>query len=202
MKLRQTSLSDASLNAWIPLAPNIRRVDLSFTDIRRLYHATLGCFANLEKLSLTSTSVSPDELVAALSAASRLRTLNIGALGGSHGGRSAYHGAVSTMTFTDNPLRSLTTVLSQNTVIENVSLVGNTKLARDAEVIAEFILLVGRRLKVCKAPDKQDSLSSRYAAEIELVWIAFPSVLGPAASRPGRLRRLRLFATRTLVEQH
>lgn len=54
------------------------------------------------------------------------------------------------MTFTDNHLRSLTAVLSQNAVIENISLVANTKLARDEEVISEFVLLVGRRLKVCE----------------------------------------------------
>ena len=52
------------------------------------------------------------------------------------------------MTFTDKHLRSLTEVLSQNAVIENISLVANTKLARDEEVISEFVLLVGRRLKV------------------------------------------------------
>jgi len=51
------------------------------------------------------------------------------------------------MTFTDDHLRSLTTILSQNTVIENISLVANTKLARHDEVIAEFIHLVGRKLK-------------------------------------------------------
>jgi len=51
------------------------------------------------------------------------------------------------MTFTDDHLRSLTAVLSQNTVIENINLVANKKLARDEEIIAEFILLVGRRLK-------------------------------------------------------
>ncbi|KAH9982511.1 hypothetical protein BGW80DRAFT_1555627 [Lactifluus volemus] len=146
LKLRQTSLTDASVNALIPLLPNIRRVDVSFTDIRRPL-ATHIYLANLEKLSVTSTDVSPSDLMVALSAATRLRTLNIGALGGSHGKRSAYGGGVSTMTLTDNHLRALTSVLLQNTVIENVSLVGNAKLARDADVVAEFILLVGRRLK-------------------------------------------------------
>jgi hypothetical protein len=141
------------VNALIPLVPNIRRVDLSFTDIRRPLLATHGCLANLEKLSVTSTDVSPYDLVFAISAAKRLRTLNIGALGGSHGKRSAYGGSVSMMTLTDNHLRSLTAALSQNTVIENISLVANTKLARDAEVIAEFILLVGRRLKVRQASE-------------------------------------------------
>lgn len=85
-----------------------------------------------------------------LPAASQLRTLNIGALGGDNGKTSAYDKSVSTMTFTDKHLRSLTAVLSQNTVIENISLVSNTKLARDEDIIAEFILLVGRRLKVCE----------------------------------------------------
>jgi hypothetical protein len=161
LKLRQTSLTDASVNALIPLLPNIRRVDISFTDVRRPL-ATDVHLANLEKLSVTSTDVSPSDLVLVLSAAKRLRTLNIGALGGSHGKRSAYGGGVSTMTLTDDHLRALTSVLLQNTVIENISLVGNTKLARDADVIAEFILLVGRRLKVCQASDQRQSFSRRH----------------------------------------
>jgi len=147
LKLRQTSLSDASINALISLVPNLKRVDVSFTDIRRPLSAPLHGFGNLEKLSVTSTSVSPDDLLSMLSAASQLRTLNMGALGGGHGKRSTFGRAISTVTFTDNHLRSLTAILSQNTVIENISLVANTKVARDEEIIAEFILLVGRRLK-------------------------------------------------------
>ncbi|KAH9025060.1 hypothetical protein EDB84DRAFT_1564190 [Lactarius hengduanensis] len=146
LKLRQTSLSDTSINALVPLVPNLRRVDISFTDVRRPLTASHDGFANLEKLIITSTDVSPDDLLPVLSVASRLRTLNVGALGGSHGKRHAF-GNVSTMTLRDEHLRSLTAILSQNTVIENVSLVGNTKLARDGESIAEFIHLVGRRLK-------------------------------------------------------
>jgi hypothetical protein len=148
LKLRHTSLSDASINALIPLVPNIKRVDVSFTDIRRPLSVPLHGFANIEKLSVTSTSVPPDDLLSMLPDASQLRTLNIGALGGSYGKRSAFGRGVSTMTFTDKHLRSLTTILSQNTVIENINLVANTKVARDEEIIAEFILLVGRRLKV------------------------------------------------------
>lgn len=145
-KLRQTSLSDNSINALIPLVPNLRRVDVSFTGIRRPLSAALEGFANLDKLSLTSTDVSPDDLLLVLSVASRLRTLNIGALGSSHGKRNAY-GDASAMTLTDEHLCSLTEILSKNTLIENVNLVGNTKLARDGESIAEFIRLVGRKLK-------------------------------------------------------
>jgi hypothetical protein len=128
--------------------PNLSRVDVSFTDIRRPLSVPLHRFANLEKLSVTSTSVSPDDLLSILPAASRLHTLNIGALGGCHGGRSAYGRGVSMMTFTDKHLHSLTAILSQNAVIENISLASNTKVARDEEIITEFILLVGRRLKV------------------------------------------------------
>ncbi|KAH8988818.1 RNI-like protein, partial [Lactarius akahatsu] len=146
LKLRQTSLSDTSVNALVLLVPNLRRVDISFTDVRRPLTTSHDGFANLEKLTITSTDVSPDDLLPVLSVASRLRTLNVGALGGSHGKRHAF-GNVSTMTLRDEHLRSLTAILSQNTVIENVSLVGNTKLARDGESIAEFIHLVGRRLK-------------------------------------------------------
>jgi len=127
--------------------PNLKRVDVSFTDIRRPLSVPPHGFANIEKLSVTSTSVSPDDLLSMLADASQLRTLNIGALGGSYGKRSAFGRGVSTMTFTDIHLRTLTAILSQNTVIENISLVANTKVARDEEIIAEFILLVGRRLK-------------------------------------------------------
>ncbi|KAI0307845.1 hypothetical protein B0F90DRAFT_1677748 [Multifurca ochricompacta] len=127
LKLRQTSLSDASVNALIPMVPKLRRVDVSFTDIRRSLSTSHYDFADLEKLSVTSTAVSPDDLIP------------------SHGQRSAY--SVSPMTFTDDHLRSLTAVLSSNTAIENINLVGNTKLARDGDSIAEFLLLVGRRLK-------------------------------------------------------
>ncbi len=127
--------------------PNIRRVDVSFTDVLRPYSALPDVFTNLEKLSITSTDVSPENLLLVLSVASRLRILNVGALGGSHGKRFAL-GNVTTMTLRDEHLRSLSAILSQNTVIENINLVGNTKLARDGEIFAEFVHLVGRRLKV------------------------------------------------------
>jgi len=142
LKLRQTPLSDTSVNTLVALVPNIRRVDVSFTDIHRPLSVSPDGLASLEKLSVASTSVSPDDLLSILSAAPRLHTLNIGALGGSHGR------GVSTVTFTDVHLRSLTAILSQNTAIENINLVANTKLARDDEVITDFILLVGRKLKV------------------------------------------------------
>lgn len=127
--------------------PNLRRIDISFTNIRHPVSAALEGFANLDKLSLTSTDVSPDDLLIVLPVTSRLRTLNIGALGSSHGKRNAY-GDGSTMSLRDEHLRSLTEILSENTFIENINLVGNTKLARDGESIAEFIRLVGRKLKV------------------------------------------------------
>ena len=128
--------------------PNVTRVDVSFTGIRRPLSLSPHSFTNLEKLSVTSSGVSPNDLLSMLPNASQLRTLNIGALGGNHGNRSGFGRDVSATTFTDEHLRSLTAILSQNTVIENINFVANTKLARDEEVIAEFILLVGRRLKV------------------------------------------------------
>jgi hypothetical protein len=186
-KLRETSLSDASVNALVPLVPNIRRVDISFMNIRRPLSVSFDGFSNLEKLSVTSTGVSPDDLLLVLPAASRLRTLNMGALGESHGKRSAYGRGVSTMSFTDDHLRSLTAILSQNTVIENINLVANKKLARDEEIIAEFILLVGRRLKVCEgnASMNESAHVGVYMPEIESVWTVVSSVVGPATSRSG-----------------
>jgi hypothetical protein len=189
LKLRHTSLSDVSINALIPLAPNLKRVDVSFTDIRRPLSVPLHGFAYIEKLSVTSTGVSPDDLLSMLTDASHLRTLNIGALGGSYGKRSAFGRGVSTMTFTDNHLRSLTAILSQNTVIENISLVANTKVARDEEIIAEFILLVGRRLKVrggnSNATATGGLLTWVYMPEIEPVWADIPSVVRLTAPCPG-----------------
>lgn len=193
-----------SINALIPLAPNLKRVDVSFTDIRRPLSVPLHGFAYIEKLSVTSTGVSPDDLLSMLTDASHLRTLNIGALGGSYGKRSAFGRGVSTMTFTDNHLRSLTAILSQNAVIENISLVANTKVARDEEIIAEFILLVGRRLKVrggnSNATATGGLLTWVYMPEIEPVWADIPSVVRLTAPRPGRSDRFSLFIARTPVE--
>lgn len=188
LKLRQTLLSDASINTLIPLVPNIKRVDVSFTDIRRPLLVPLHGFSNIEKLSVTSTSVSPDDLLSVLSDASQLRTLNIGALGGSYSKRSAFGRGMSTMTFTDKHLRSLTAILSQNTVIENISLVANTKVARDEEIIAEFILLVGRRLKVRGSNSNTTgtgSLLTLYMLEIKPHWAHIPSVIRLTTPRPG-----------------
>ena len=185
--------------------PNLRRVDVSFTDIRRPLSVPLHGFANLEKLSVTSTSVSPDDLLSMLPAATQLRTLNVGALGGNQGKRSAYGGGLSTMTFTDKHLRSLTAVLSQNKVIENISLVSNTKLARDEEIIAEFVLLVGRRLKVGRGnleTNERLAHTDFYFPEIEPVWTEVSSVVGPATSRPGISGRCSLYTARTFVEQY
>jgi len=75
LKLRQTSLSDNSINALAPLVPNLRRIDVSFTNIRRPLSAALDGFANLDKLSVTSTNVSPDDLLLVLSVTSRLHSL-------------------------------------------------------------------------------------------------------------------------------
>jgi hypothetical protein len=169
--------------------PNIKRVDVSFTDIHRPLLAPPNGFANIEKLSVTSTSVPPDDLLSMLPDASQLRTLNIGALGGSYSKRSAFGRGVSTMTFTDKHLRSLTAILSQNAVIENISLVANTKVARDEEIIAEFILLVGRRLKVCGGNSNITGtgglLTWVYIPEIEPVWTDIPSVVRLTTPRPG-----------------
>ena len=184
LKLRQTSLSDASVNTLILLLPNVRRIDVSFTDIRRPLSVLPANFANLEKLCVTSTTVSPDDLISMLPAASRLHTLNIGALGGNHGKRSAYGRGISTMSFMDNHLRSLTAALSQNTAIENISLVANTKLARDEEAISEFVLLVGRRLKVRGGNTSTKAPVTHMSAEVEPVWTDISSVIGPATPRP------------------
>jgi hypothetical protein len=81
-------------------------------NIRHPLSAALDGFANLDKLSITSTNVSPDDLLPLLSIMLRLRTLNIGTLRGSHGKRIAF-GNASTMTLIDGHLRSLTEIVAK-----------------------------------------------------------------------------------------
>ncbi|THH21456.1 hypothetical protein EW146_g89 [Bondarzewia mesenterica] len=148
LKLRQTSLTDNSFNVFLPICPNLRRLDLSFTGVR---HPTQFSVSSLEKLSLTSTVVSTDDLVAIILKLPRLRTLAIGALGGGQGKASAI-GNTTAMTMTDDGLQKLADALKNDEYLESVSLVGNSKLgmtarARGDGALSYFVACVGRRLK-------------------------------------------------------
>lgn len=86
LKLRQTAVNDTIINQCLIICPNIRRLDLSFTNVR--HPPPLLGNQLLEKLSLTSTKVSTPDLVRILTNLQGLKSLALGALGAS-GGLSA-----------------------------------------------------------------------------------------------------------------
>ncbi len=151
LKLRQAALTDAVLNPVFSVCPNLERLDLSFTLVKR---PILPAGLMLEKLVLTSTKISSADLHVMVSPLRRLRMLAIGAMGGSQGSSAAISNT-SAMTLTDDTLRALTDVLAECPDIERVNLVGNTKLGftgrRGPEAaLAHFVRKVGRRCKVRK----------------------------------------------------
>ncbi|PCH33581.1 RNI-like protein [Wolfiporia cocos MD-104 SS10] len=150
LKLRQTFLSDHALGPFIALCPNLKRVDLSFTLVRRPSQLLAG--RSLEKLSLNSTKISGDELLSTVqqSTFQNLNSLNIAALGGGQGSSAAISNS-SAMSMSDDTLRALTDLLATYPPIDQVNLVGNTKLGitgRQDRALADFVRRVGRRCKV------------------------------------------------------
>jgi len=149
LKLRQTSLSDSSVHSFVSFCPNLRRLDLSFTPIRRPLLASLN-MPLLVKLSLTSTQVASADLLTIISLLPRLKTLSLGALGGGQGSSSAI-GNSSAMTMNDQTLSALTDILQTFEQLETISMVGNTKLGlvdtRGRGAIFNFIRQVGRKCK-------------------------------------------------------
>lgn len=149
LKLRQAPLSDSVLNPVFTICPNLERLDLSFTLVKR---PILPTGHMLEKLVLTSTKISSADLLAMVAPLRRLRVLAIGAMGGSQGSSAAISNT-SAMTLTDDTLRALTDVLAECPDIERVNLVGNTKLGFTGRrgpdaALAHFVRRVGRRCKV------------------------------------------------------
>lgn len=161
MKLRQTSLSDASVGYLIARCPKLKHLDVSFTLIRHPPPA-LSQIPALQKLSLTSTAVAAVDVVKILTLLPQLRTLALGALGANRGSRTSI-GNSSAMTMTDEVLYSITDVLEHLQDLESVSLVGNTKLGATSKVnraLWSFVRRVGRRCKVCTTPFSITSLGS------------------------------------------
>lgn len=108
----------------------------------------------LKKLSLTSTPLTSSFLRAlAFSQVSgiftSLHTLHIGALGASPS--SSISSLTGSLTLTDDILTSLTNILVECKALEDVSLVGNTKLRLQTGAdlaLVTFVRKVGRRCKV------------------------------------------------------
>ncbi|KAL4068223.1 hypothetical protein V8B97DRAFT_870036 [Scleroderma yunnanense] len=148
LKLRQLSLSDASVQPFLARCPNLRRLDISFTHVRRHPFAT-NVNLSLEKISLTSINMQATDLIALVAMMPDLRTLAVGALGSGQS-FSAAMGNSSVMNMTDESLARLTDVLEGFESLEKVSLVGNSKLgltSRRGGALADFVQKVGRRCK-------------------------------------------------------
>lgn len=149
LKLRQLSLSDVSIQPFLARCPNLKRLDVSFTHIRRSPFDTNSIPA-LEKLTFTSTNVPPTDVIALIAGLPHLQTLALGALGGGGQGSFVSVGNPSAMSMTDESLAFLTDKLVTLRDLERVSLVGNSKLGltfRGNGALTEFVQKVGRRLK-------------------------------------------------------
>ncbi|KAH9937628.1 uncharacterized protein B0H18DRAFT_203465 [Fomitopsis serialis] len=150
LKLRQTSLSDNALVPFMKACPNLRRVDLSFTQIRFPWHLLRG--KPVEKLSLASTPVLGKALLDTISRLPHIVTLNVAALGGSQGSHTASPNLFA-MSINDDILRGLTDML-QTSRLERINLVGSTKIGmtgshgRRESVVGDFVRRVGRKCKV------------------------------------------------------
>ncbi|KAH7915367.1 RNI-like protein [Hygrophoropsis aurantiaca] len=147
LKFRQNALSEASIYPFLSLCLNVRRLDISFTLVHRSLSSTTLPLINLEKLSLTSTMVSSVDIVALMPHLSNLKKLSIGALGGGQGSAVSI-GNTSAMTMSDQTLQALTDILESFERLEDVNLVGNTKLgitSRGNGALSDFFRRVGRR---------------------------------------------------------
>ncbi|KAL1669087.1 hypothetical protein GGF50DRAFT_123436 [Schizophyllum commune] len=136
LKLRQLSISNTSATPFVALFPNLRRLDISFTNIQHI--PTSSPF--LEKLAMSSTPLAISFSGFASSPTSypfpaeflQLRTLNIGALGQSAKSSGA-------LVLTDGLLMDLTDVLAPLEHLEHVNLASNAKLTSNS--ISEFMNL-------------------------------------------------------------
>ncbi|TFK57375.1 RNI-like protein [Heliocybe sulcata] len=150
LKLRQARLSDHSLDPILAACPTLKRLDLSFTLVKRPSQLTGDDAPPLEKLSLTSTRLSNADVVTIVSRLPQLKVLALGALGGGQGSSVALANS-SAMTLTDDALRALTAVLEKFQHLEDVNLVGNTKLglgSRADRALAGFIRRYLERLNL------------------------------------------------------
>lgn len=151
LKLRHTHVSSIAVSLLINMCPNLRRVDLGFTLLRRLSIDTPATIPPLRKLSLTSTGISAADLLAIIEYLPRIETLCLGALSVSSGGLGGLHGSSSGMILDNATLLRLTDILASFEQLKHISLVGNSKLGvtedRD-EAMRYFISTVGRKCLV------------------------------------------------------
>lgn len=154
LKLRHTSVTGPMLAQILPHLLMLEKLDISFVPIGSLPFTTDFAPPPLTKLSLTSTPFEARQLIPILGSLPNLKTLNIGALGASAktasgfaiGGGSA--GAMGSRTLNDLVLFDLTDALKSMTLLESISLAGNSSLGRGSKRgMPYFIAQIGRRLK-------------------------------------------------------
>ncbi|KAK0465382.1 uncharacterized protein EV420DRAFT_956445 [Desarmillaria tabescens] len=150
LKLRQTAVSDHSMVALTTIFPNLRRLDVSFTGIRKP-SLWVKQAPYLEKLCLTSTAISSAELCVTIHSLPRLKILAIGALGVGTSPNTTINNT-SSMTLHDDDLALVTDLLAEHGRLESLSLVSNTKLSlmrsRESRALCRMISRVGRKCKV------------------------------------------------------
>lgn len=131
------------------ICPNLRRLDVSFTGIRKP-SLWVDQAPHLEKLCLTSTAISSGELCSTIRNLSKLKTLAIGALGVGTSPSTTINNT-SSMTLNDNDLILVSDLLAEHGGLESLSLVSNTKLSltrRESSALCHMISHVGRKCKV------------------------------------------------------
>ncbi|TRM65820.1 hypothetical protein BD626DRAFT_566473 [Schizophyllum amplum] len=135
LKLRQLTISNSSATQFVALFPNLRRLDVSFTNIQHIPTTS----PLLEKLAMSSMPLAVSSRSFKLPADFlQLRTLNVGALGQSTKSSGA-------LVLSDALLLDLTDILAPLEHLQHVNLANNTKLT--SKSINEFLRLVGRRCK-------------------------------------------------------
>ncbi|KAK0208562.1 RNI-like protein [Desarmillaria ectypa] len=149
LKLRQTAVSDHLMVDLTTICPNLRRLDVSFTAIRKP-SLWVNQAPHLEKLCLTSTAISSGELCITIRGLPQLKTLAIGALGIGTSPSTMINNT-SSMTLNDNDLVLVSNLLAEYGGLESLSLVSNTKLnltrSRESSALCHMISRVGRKCK-------------------------------------------------------
>ncbi|KAG8927953.1 hypothetical protein FRC01_006665 [Tulasnella sp. 417] len=137
LKLRETGLNDSALASLLRLTPNLETLDVSYTQVRSL--ASLSSLTRLRKLLLTSCPINTTRMeLEKLPVLTHLEIIQLGSIGTN-----------GSLTLTDSALYALTDILEPLTRLENVSLVGNSKLGLTSKkghgALADFVARVGRR---------------------------------------------------------
>lgn len=137
LKLRLTGVNDASLIALISHTPNLTTVDVSFTAVHGFASLnSLADWPHLQKISVTSCPLRSFVWLTEPTIILSLRTLNFGAI--------AENGSV---TLTDDLLEHISALPSPAS-LENLSLVGNSKLGARQAPLYNLISGIGRTCKV------------------------------------------------------